>query len=174
MTRVLLLSVIALALAACKTSVEPPAVGDVAPGFLLVSNEGTEVDLADHRGQWVVLYFYPKNFTSGCTTEARNFQRDLPEYEARNAVILGVSTDDADSHADFCAQEGLSFKLLADTKGIVSEAYGSVREAGPARVAVRNTFVIDPEGRVAQVYLGVDPETHSETVLTDLGRLQGA
>jgi peroxiredoxin Q/BCP len=174
MRRSLILFPLALGLAACRTDVAPPAVGDEAPGFLLVSNEGTEVDLADYRGQWVVLYFYPKDFTSGCTTEARNFQRDIAQYEVMNAVVLGVSTDDADSHAEFCAQEGLSFKLLADTQGIVSESYGSLREAGPARSAMRNTFVIGPDGRVAHVYLGVDPDTHSETVLADLGRLQSA
>ncbi len=174
MSRLILTLSLVLALGACRTDVQPPTVGDEAPGFLLVSNEGTEVDLADYRGQWVVLYFYPKDFTGGCTTEARNFQRDMEQYEARNTVILGVSTDNADSHAEFCAKEGLSFKLLADTKGIVSESYGSVREAGPARVAVRNSFVIDPDGNVAQVYMGVDPDTHSEAVLGDLARLQGA
>lgn len=172
MIRILALVLFAGSLAACRTEVQPPAVGDQAPGFLLVSNEGAEVDLADYRGQWVVLYFYPKDFTSGCTTEARNFQRDLEQYETRNTVILGVSTDDAESHADFCAQEGLSFKLLADTKGVVAESYGSVREAGPVKSAMRNTFLIDPSGTVAQVYLGVDPNTHSTDVLADLEDLQ--
>jgi len=163
-----------LLLAACKTDVAPPSVGDEAPDFQLVSNEGNEVSLSEYRGQWVVLYFYPKDFTSGCTTQARNFQRDLAEYEARNAVILGVSVDDAETHEEFCAQEGLTFKLLADTEGIVSESYGSIRGVGSAQLSQRNTFLIDPDGKVAEVYLGVDPGPHSGIVLTDLDRLQGA
>jgi thioredoxin-dependent peroxiredoxin len=92
-----------------------PAVGAVAPNFTLNSQEGKAVSLDEYRGKWVVLYFYPKDFTSGCTTEAHNFQRDLAQYEAKNAVILGVSVDTADSHQKFCTKEGLNFKLLADT-----------------------------------------------------------
>ena len=92
-----------------------PAVGAAAPDFTLTSQDGTPVNLHDFKGKWVVLYFYPKDFTSGCTTEAHNFQRDLPQYQARNAVILGVSVQDADSHKQFCAKEGLNFKLFADT-----------------------------------------------------------
>src|SRR5579859_6107828 len=91
-----------------------PAVGAAAPDFTLKSQENKPVSLHDFRGKWVVLYFYPKDFTSGCTIEAHNFQRDLSQYEAKNAVILGVSVQSSDSHKEFCAKEGLSFKLLAD------------------------------------------------------------
>src|ERR1051325_6172798 len=107
---------------------EPPEVGKPAPAFTLMSHEGKQVNLKDYRGKWVVLYFYPKDFTSGCTIEARNFQRDIASYEKANAVILGVSVDDAASHKSFCEKEGLNFKLLADTEHKVSDAYGSVMD----------------------------------------------
>ena len=105
-----------------------PEVGTVAPGFNLTTNEGKQVSLGDFKGKWVVLYFYPKDFTSGCTLEAHNFQRDLAKYEAANAVILGVSVDTAESHKDFCAKEGLNFKLLSDSDAKVSDQYGSTME----------------------------------------------
>src|SRR5678815_4141761 len=107
---------------------ELPAVGNAAPTFKLTTNEGKQVSLSDFKGKWVVLYFYPKDFTSGCTLEAHNFQRDLAKYDAANAVILGVSVDTADSHKDFCAKEGLNFKLLSDSDAKVSEQYGSIME----------------------------------------------
>ena len=159
--------------AAFRPSGDPPAVGDPAPAFQLVSNEGTEVELAAYRGRWVVLYFYPKDFTSGCTIQARNFQRDIARYDALDAVVLGVSVDDAETHAEFCEKEGLSFKLLADTNGRVSAAYGSVRGIGPVKFSARNTFLIDPGGKVAKVYLGVSVNPHSEEVLADLAALKG-
>src|SRR6201984_3242023 len=102
-----------------------PQAGAIAPAVSLPSNDGKQVSLNDFKGKWVVLYFYPKDFTSGCTLEAHNFQRDLAKYEAANAVILGVSVDTAESHKEFCAKEGLNFKLLADAGGKVSQQYGS-------------------------------------------------
>lgn len=153
---------------------DPPAVGDEAPDFTLVSNEGTEVTLSDYRGEWVVLYFYPKDFTSGCTIQARNFQRDMDQYVERGATILGVSVDDAETHASFCEKESLTFKLLADTEAAVSEAYGSVRGLSEAKISARNTFVISPEGIVSEVFLGVNPTPHSEEVLAALDRLQAS
>ena len=151
---------------------DPPEVGKPAPDFKLKSNEGKEVSLKDYRNKWVVLYFYPKDFTSGCTIEAKNFQRDLAMYEKANAVILGVSVDTAESHQSFCTKEGLSFKLLADTETTVSNAYGSVREYNGNKLSARNTFIIDPKGNVAKVYLGVSPAKHSEEVLAALAELQ--
>jgi len=151
---------------------DPPAVGSVAPEFSLVTNEGKPASLKDFRGKWVVLYFYPKDFTSGCTIEAKNFQRDLAKYEAANAVILGVSLDTADSHKEFCAKEGLSFKLLADTDSKVSDAYGSVMDYNGTKYSARNTFIIDPNGKVAQVFMKVKPTPHSEEVLAALAALQ--
>lgn len=151
---------------------DPPEVGKPAPDFKLKSNEGKEVSLKDYRNKWVVLYFYPKDFTSGCTIEARNFQRDLAQYEKANAVILGVSVDTSESHQSFCSKEGLSFKLLADTETTVSTAYGSVRDYNGNKLSARNTFIIDPKGTVAKVYLGVNVAKHSEEVLAALAELQ--
>jgi peroxiredoxin Q/BCP len=149
-----------------------PGVGKPAPEFTLKSDEGKEVSLKDYRGKWVVLYFYPKDFTSGCTIQARNFQRDLALYEKAGAVILGVSVDSADSHKSFCAKEGLNFRLLADTEVKVSTAYGSVMEYSGNKLSARNTFIIDPQGNVAKVFPAVKVGKHSEEVLAALAELQ--
>ena len=151
---------------------EMPAVGAAAPGFTLTTNEGKQVNLNDFKGRWVVLYFYPKDFTQGCTIEARNFQRDIAKYEAVNAVILGVSVDNAESHKEFCAKEGLNFKLLADTEAKVSEQYGSVMEYNGAKLSARNTFLIDPQGKIAKVFEKVKVAAHSEEVLAAIASLQ--
>ena len=149
-----------------------PAVGAAAPAFNLTTNEGKQVSLNDFKGKWVVLYFYPKDFTSGCTLEARNFQRDITKYEAANAVILGVSVDTAESHKEFCAKEGLNFKLLSDTDAKVSEQYGSVMEYNGAKLSARNTFLIDPQGKVAKVFEKVKVAGHSEEVLAAIASLK--
>jgi peroxiredoxin Q/BCP len=151
---------------------DPPAVGAPAPDFSLTTHDGKAASLKDYRGKWVVLYFYPKDFTGGCTLEAHNFQRDLAKYEQANAVILGVSVDTAESHKRFCAKEGLSFTLLSDPDAKVSADYGSVMEHKGAKLSARNTFLVDPEGRIARVYLGVDPARHSEEVLADLAAVR--
>ena len=151
---------------------DQPAVGAPAPDVSLTSNEGSQVSLKDYRGKWVVLYFYPKDFTSGCTLEAHNFQRDLQKYEQANAVILGVSVDTAESHKSFCTKEGLNFKLLSDTDAKVSTQYGSVMEYNGMKLSARNTFIIDPKGNVAKVFVGVKPAAHSEEVLAALADLQ--
>lgn len=151
---------------------ELPAVGAAAPAFNLTTNEGKQVSLTDFKGKWVVLYFYPKDFTSGCTLEARNFQRDLAKYEAANAVILGVSVDTAESHKEFCTKEGLNFKLLSDSEAKVSEDYGSIMEYNGAKLSARNTFIIDPDGKIARVFEKVKPGGHSEEVLAALASLQ--
>jgi peroxiredoxin Q/BCP len=145
-----------------------PAVGQVAPLFTLPSQEGVQVSLASFRGKWVVLYFYPKDMTSGCTLEAHNFQRDQAKYEAAHAVILGVSVDSADSHKQFCTKEGLSFRLLADTDHKVTEAYGTLVNYMGLKIAKRNTFLIDPQGKIVKVWTSVGPAHHSEEVLTEL------
>jgi peroxiredoxin Q/BCP len=150
----------------------PPAVGSPAPTFTLTSNEGKPVNLADYHGKWVVLYFYPKDFTSGCTVEAHNFQRDLKKYETANAVILGVSVDTAESHKDFCAKEGLSFKLLSDPDAKVSTTYGSVMEYEGKKLSARNTFLVDPDGKLVKEFLKVKPAEHSDEVLAALADLQ--
>lgn len=149
-----------------------PQIGSAAPDFSLTSGDGSQVSLKDFRGKWVVLYFYPKDFTSGCTLEAQNFQRDLAKYQNSSAIIVGVSVDNAQSHKDFCAKEGLNFKLLADTDAKVSTEYGSTMDYKGAKMAARNTFLIDPQGKIAKVYTGVKPAEHSEQVLKDLAELK--
>lgn len=169
----LVIAATALALVSAASALtEMPAVGSSAPGFKLKTNEGKLASLKDFRGKWVVLYFYPKDFTSGCTLEARNFQRDLAKYEQLNAVILGVSVDTAESHKDFCAKEGLSFKLLSDTDAKVSTEYGSVMEYKGAKLSARNTFIINPKGKIARVFAKVKPSGHSDEVLAALAELQ--
>jgi len=151
-----------------------PNTGSSAPDFSLPSQDGSAVNLKDYRGKWVVLYFYPKDMTPGCTLEAHNFQRDQPEFARRNAAVLGVSVDSPDSHKRFCTKEGLNFKLLADTSHQVSRQYGSLINFGITQISARNTFLIDPEGRIARVFAGVNPARHSSEVLAAIDELGGA
>ncbi|MGC2209660.1 MAG: peroxiredoxin [Candidatus Korobacteraceae bacterium] len=164
-----------------------PVAGEQAPRFTLTSEDGTPVSLQDYAGKWVVLYFYPKDFSTGCTLEAQNFQRDMEKYKQLNAIILGVSVDNPDSHQRFCAKEGLRFKLLADTEHSVAQEYGTlaytgITKASPgafviapdgrvARVA-RKTFLIAPDGRIALVFDNVQPAEHSAEVLSALRDLE--
>lgn len=149
-----------------------PEVGQVAPTFTLPNQEGTPVNLDSYRGKWVVLYFYPKDMTQGCTIEAHNFQRDLDKYKALNAVILGVSVDTVDSHKQFCTKDSLTFTLLADPDHKVVEQYGSLGNFGPMQIAMRNTFLIDPQGKIVKVWTKVNPNVHSDDVLAALADLQ--
>src|SRR5881394_1375172 len=174
-TNTILSAVVGLATFTSMAATEPqtqPEVGKPAPDFSLTTGDGSQVTLKDYRGKWVVLYFYPKDFTSGCTLEAQSFQRDLPKFNQADAVILGVSVDNPESHKNFCAKEGLNFKLLADTDAKASEAYGSVKEYNGAKLSARNTFIINPEGKIAKVFTGVKPQTHSEEVLQALAELK--
>ena len=166
-----LLSVIALNGLLGADTQTTPQVGQAAPDFSLPSVEGRSISLKDYKGKWVVLYFYPKDFTSGCTLEAHNFERDLTKYQSQNAVILGVSADTVKSHKDFCTKEGLNFKLLADPELQTITKYGSARENNGTKMAARNTFLIDPDGKIARVYLAVKPAGHSEEILNDLAVL---
>ena len=149
-----------------------PAVGSAAPDFTLNNQEGKAISLHDFKGKWVVLYFYPKDMTTGCTIEAHNFQRDLAKYDAKNSVILGVSVQDEKSHQEFCAKEGLNFKLLADTKMEVSGKYDSIMNFGVVKLSARHTFLIDPSGTVRKVWTDVDVKTHSDDVLASIDELQ--
>ena len=150
---------------AAVRAAEVPQVGQTAPAFSLPSQEGGPVSLKDFHGKWVVLYFYPKDMTQGCTIEAHNFQQDLPKYDQKHAVIVGVSVDSTDSHKEFCAKESLTFKLLSDTDNKVVDLYGSLNPRG---MASRNTFLIDPAGKIVKVWTGVNPSKHSEEVLAAL------
>jgi len=163
-----------VALSACLAATalfaaEVPQVGQQAPNFKLPSQDGTEHGLKDYKGKYVVLYFYPKDMTQGCTIEAHGFQNDLPKYDAAKAVILGVSVDSVDSHKEFCAKDSLTFKLLADTEKKTTEAYGSLNERG---MASRNTFLIGPDGKIAKVWTAVKPQHHSEEVLAALAEMK--
>src|SRR6266849_981496 len=170
---VLVLVVVAV-VRAMPTGDKAPPSGTLAPDFTLNSQDSKPLSLHDFRGKWVVLYFYPKDFTSGCTREAHNFQRDLLRYEQKNAVILGVSVQDETSHQQFCAKEGLSFKLLADTNDEVSSSYDSLVNLGVTKLSARHTFLIDPGGIVRKTYLNVNAAKHSAEVLADLTGLQQA
>ncbi len=144
-------------------------IGEPAPEFTLPTNAGDgEIALADFRDQWVVLYFYPRDFTSGCTVEAQRFERDIAEYQARKTQIIGISADSVESHAEFCDAEGLEFPLLSDPKGAVSKAYGSWIGA----MSMRHTYIIGPDGTMQARFLGVQPVIHSQEVLAALDELQ--
>jgi thioredoxin-dependent peroxiredoxin len=146
-----------------------PEINQPAPEFSLPTNTGDgKISLSDFRGKWVILYFYPKDFTSGCTIEARRFQQDLPKYLEKNAQIVGVSADDIDSHAEFCDSEGLKFPLLADTNGEVSKAYGSWMSF----ISSRHSFIIDPQGTLRETFVKVNPNIHSQEVFAKLLELQ--
>jgi thioredoxin-dependent peroxiredoxin len=166
------LGAVALLSSLARTGDKAPAVGSPAPDFTLNSQDGKPVVLHDFRGKWVVLYFYPKDMTSGCTIEAHNFQRDLSKYETKNAIILGVSVQDEKTHQEFCAKESLTFKLLADTNKEVSEKYDSLMNLGVVKLSARHTYLIDPNGVVRRVWTSVDVKTHSEEVLAALDELQ--
>jgi len=175
---VILVSIIVIAIAlvgilgmALRAGDKAPAVGSEAPDFTLNSQDGKPVSLHDYKGKWVVLYFYPKDMTPGCTIEAHNFERDLGRYDAKNAVILGVSVQDEKSHQEFCAKESLTFKLLSDRKGDVSGKYDSVMNLGVTKLSSRHTFLIDRNGVVRKVWTRVDVKTHSDDVLRAIDQL---
>ena len=149
-----------------------PAAGQTAPTFTLPSQDGTNISLDSFHGKWVVLYFYPKDMTQGCTIEAHNFQRDLSKFEADHAVIVGVSVDTPDSHKQFCTKEGLTFRLLADPEHKVVDQYGSLGHFGDMTIAMRNTFLIDPQGKIVKVWTKVNPQHHSEEVLAALDEMK--
>ncbi len=163
------ISLFSFAPAALAIGGKLPTVDQPAPQFTLPTNTGTgKVALADYAGKWVVLYFYPKDFTGGCTLEARRFQQDLAKYQERNAQIVGVSADSIDSHAKFCNSEGLKFPLLSDPDGKISKAYGS----WIAPYSIRHSFIIDPKSFLRATFTNVNPAAHSQEVLTKLDMLQ--
>jgi len=146
--------------------------GEPAPGFELADQYNKTHDLADYRGKWVVLYFYPKDDTPGCTTEACHFRDDIIRIRELNAEVLGVSVDNTESHAKFAGKHGLPFPLLSDSDARVAKSYGSLFSLGPIKVAKRHSFLIDPEGKIAKVYRDVKPDGHSDEIIRDLEALQ--
>lgn len=152
---------------------ETPKVGDPAPGFELPDQNGVLHSLEDYLDHWVALYFYPKDDTPGCTTEACGFRDDIFKYRSLGAQVVGISLDDSDSHKAFAEKYELPFPLLADTRGRAADAYGVKSRFLGVTIAKRHTFLIDPEGNVAKHYADVDPETHSAEVLADLSNFTG-
>jgi peroxiredoxin Q/BCP len=148
-----------------------PKVGEAAPAFTLPDQNGKSHALAEYRGKWVVLYFYPKDDTPGCTQEACAFRDDLNQIKAVGAQVIGVSVDDSDSHAEFAKKYHLPFPLLADMNGEVAARYGALLNLQLMKYAKRYTFLINPDGRIAKVYLKVETSRHSKEIIDDLQRL---
>jgi peroxiredoxin Q/BCP len=149
-----------------------PAAGEAAPDFELKDQDGEMHSIEDYRGKWVALYFYPKDDTPGCTTEACEFRDNIFAFRSADCQILGVSLDDEESHKAFAEKHRLPFPLLADTQGTTADAYGVKSKFMGMTIARRQTFLIDPDGNVARHYQDVDPDTHTKEVLADLANLQ--
>jgi len=147
-------------------------VGQTAPEFKLNDQHGNPHSLHQHQGQWVVLYFYPKNDTPGCTKEACEFRDDYKTLRAKNTQVLGVSIDDSQSHAEFANKYQLPFPLLADTDGSTAKQYQTLLNLGIFKLAKRHTFIIDPNGIIQMIYRKVDAKSHSDQILNDLKKLQ--
>ncbi len=148
------------------------SVGDLAPGFNLPDQQGQQHRLTDYHGQWLVLYFYPKDDTPGCTKEACSLRDEFAAFRQLDVAVLGVSLDDTESHAAFAKKYRLPFPLLSDSGGKIAKAYGSLGGFGPIRYAKRHTFIVDPDGRIARVWRKVDPATHSSELLKALSALR--
>lgn len=151
-----------------------PEVGQPAPAFALPDQNGKIQKLADFRGKWLVLYFYPKDETPHCTTEACQFRDDIFKIRALDAEVVGVSVDNTESHAEFASKHGLPFPLLADKNGLVAARYGSITDLLVVKFAKRNTFIIDPAGKIAKIYQSVDAARHPAQVIADLTALRAA
>ncbi len=151
-----------------------PAVGQSAPAFTLIDQDGLWHKLSDYHGKWLVMYFYPKDDSPHCTTEACQYRDDISKIHALGAGVVGISVDDRDSHAEFAKKHHLPFPLLADKDGIVAARYGSVLDLMLLKFAKRNTFIIDPQGKIAKVYLSVDAATNPAQVVSELAALQAA
>ncbi|MCW8910545.1 MAG: peroxiredoxin [Gammaproteobacteria bacterium] len=146
-------------------------VGDPAPAFSLYDQHNKQQSLIDYKGQWLVIYFYPRDDTPGCTREACNFRDDILKIRNLNSQVIGISTNDIKSHKDFSEKYSLPFPLLADPDGEVAKKYGSFFSLWPIKFAKRHSFIINPEGKIAKIYRDVDTETHSQEIITDLTKL---
>ena len=150
---------------------EAPVVGKEAPGFNLQDQNGEWHDLQDYRGTWLVIYFYPKDDTPGCTTEACNFRDNIYAFKAIGASVVGISVDDVESHQEFSSKYKLPFTILADEKGETAQDYGVLRDWKLIQIASRQSFLVDPDGVIVKHYEEVDPDTHTQEVLADLEAL---
>jgi peroxiredoxin Q/BCP len=160
-------------LASARTQASSPAIGSMAPSFRLQDQAGAWHQLSDYAGKWVVLYFYPKDQTPGCTTQACDLRDNIFAFRKLSATILGVSDDDVASHKEFAEKHTLPFTLLADSTKKTATDYGVlVKMMGVFELAQRDTFIIDPEGRIAEHWANVEPKGHSEMVLKALEALQ--
>ena len=163
---------VALLLPISFASLAKIKVGSKAPNFNLSDQNSIQHQLSDYEGSWVILYFYPKDETPGCTTQACDFRDAVKRIIASKSNVFGVSLDSVESHKRFADKNNLPFSLLSDESGEVSEAYDSLNNFMSFKSAKRNTFIIDPDGKVAKIYLSVKPSTHSQMVLNDLNQLQ--
>ena len=150
----------------------PLKVGSSAPDFTLKDQDNKVQTLSKMRGQWVVMYFYPKDETPGCTTEACNFRDNILSLRVKNAVVWGISVDNSESHAQFSTKYKLPFTLLSDPKGRVARQYGSLRNLLVFKIAKRHSFIVNPQGKIAKIYRSVNPKLHVAEVLKDLSTLQ--
>ena len=147
-------------------------VGDKAPNFILNDQNNEAHQLSDYEGRWVILYFYPKDDTPGCTTQACDFRDAVKRIIASRSVVFGLSLDSVESHKRFSDKNNLPFSLLSDEEGVAAKSYDSLNNFMGYKSAKRNTFIIDPDGFLSKIYLSVDPKTHSQMVLNDLSLLQ--
>ncbi len=148
------------------------SVGSQAPNFNLNDQNNISHDLSDYKGSWIILYFYPRDDTPGCTTQACDFRDAVERIIASKSIVFGVSLDSVESHKRFAEKNKLPFSLLSDEGGAVSKAYDSLNNFINFKSSKRNTFIIDPDGNIAKIYLSVKPSTHSQMVLNDLNQLQ--
>ena len=162
-----------LLIAACATAGEPPQAGSPAPDFRLQDQNGEWHSLEDYHGEWLAVYFYPKDDTPGCTKEACNFRDNIYAFRAIGAHVVGISVDDVDSHKAFSDKYQLPFVLLADVGGETAKAYGVLRDYKLTQIASRQSFIVGPDGLVVKHYAKVDPDTHTQEVLADLQELMG-
>jgi len=168
-TRILILVFSALSLVATALQAgETPETGSKAPGFNLQDQNGDWHKLEDYSGTWLAIYFYPKDDTPGCTTEACNFRDNIYAFKAIGATVVGISVDDVDSHKEFATKYKLPFILLADEEGETADAYGVLRDWKLVQIASRQSFLVNPQGVIVKHYEDVDPDTHTQQVLDDL------